>query len=261
MMSDRKPIIAANWKMNQTPTEAKAFLEDFIPRFDEPTSVDIVIAPSFLSMPMAAAQIVPSASVALAAQNMSPEESGAFTGEVSAAMLKEVGTSYVILGHSERRSLFGEDDSVVNAKVKAALANGFSPILCIGESLEQRDSGQLEEVLRSQIEGSLADISDSQMIHVVIAYEPVWAIGTGVTATPEQAQEAHELVRGFLGDQFNEEVAAATRIQYGGSVKPSNAAELIALNDIDGFLVGGASLKPDSFADIVQAGIDQVAAD
>ncbi|MDF1756289.1 MAG: triose-phosphate isomerase [Verrucomicrobiales bacterium] len=257
-MSNRKPIIAANWKMNQTPTEAKAFLEDFLPRFPEETAVDIVIAPSFLSMPMAAAQIVPSKSVALSAQNMSPEASGAFTGEVSAAMLKEVGTSYVILGHSERRSLFGEDDAIINAKVKAALANGFTPILCIGETLEEREGGKLEEVLKSQIQGSLADVSAEQMVNVVIAYEPVWAIGTGVTASPEQAQEAHAFVRGLLKETYNDDVAAATRIQYGGSAKPENAAELIALEDIDGFLVGGAALVSESFAAIVQAGIDQV---
>ncbi|MDF1812317.1 MAG: triose-phosphate isomerase [Verrucomicrobiales bacterium] len=257
-MSTRKPIIAANWKMNQTPTESKAFLEKFLPKFPESTPVDIVIAPAFLSMPMAAAQIVPSKSVDLSAQNMSAEPSGAFTGEVSAAMLKEVGTKYVILGHSERRSIFGEDDATINAKVKATLDNGFQPILCIGESLEEREGGKLEEVLRSQINGSLADVTAEQMANVVIAYEPVWAIGTGVTASPEQAQEAHAFVRGLLKDLFNEEVAAATRIQYGGSVKPGNAGELIALEDIDGFLVGGASLDPDSFGEIVQAGIAHV---
>ena len=257
-MSNRKPIIAANWKMNQTPTEAKAFLDDFLARFSETTPVDIVIAPAFASMPMAAADIVPSNSVYLAAQNMCAEPSGAFTGEVSAAMLKELGTEFVILGHSERRSLFFEDDAVVNAKVLAALGNDFQPILCIGESLEEREAGRLEEVLRGQVEGSLAGVSAEQMAEVVIAYEPVWAIGTGVTASPEQAQEAHEFVRSLLADQFGDEVAAATRIQYGGSVKPGNAAELIALEDIDGFLVGGASLEPGSFGDIVQAGIDHV---
>lgn len=257
-MSNRKPIIAANWKMNQTPTEAKAFLEDFLPRFPEATAVDIVIAPAFLSMPMAAAQIVPSNSVDLSAQNMSAQPSGAFTGEVSASMLKEVGTEYVILGHSERRSIFNESDADINAKVKATLENGFKPILCIGESLDERESGKLEDVLRTQIEGSLADVSEEQMANVVIAYEPVWAIGTGVVATPEQAQEAHELVRGMLASQFSPAVGDATRIQYGGSVKPGNAAELIALGDIDGFLVGGAALESESFAAIVQAGIDQV---
>ena len=255
-MSDRKTIIAANWKMNLTPTEAKAFLREFLPRFSDETPIDIVVAPAFVSMPMAAAQVVPSESVDLAAQNMSAEASGAFTGEISAAMLLELGTRYVILGHSERRTLFLENDAVINAKVVTALENGFRPILCIGESLDQRDEGRLEDVLRAQIEGSLADVSAEQMAEVVIAYEPVWAIGTGVTASPEQAQEAHEFVRRLLAAQFGDEVAEATRIQYGGSVKPGNAAELIALPDIDGFLVGGASLEADSFAAIVQAGID-----
>ncbi len=257
-MSTRKPIIAANWKMNQTPSETKAFLETFLATFPEETPVDIVIAPAFVSMPMAAAQVVPSAAVTLAAQNMSSEPSGAYTGEVSGAMLQELGTSFVILGHSERRSIFGETDEMINAKVHAALSNGFHPILCIGESLEEREDGRLEEVLRTQIDGSLANVSAGQMVNVVIAYEPVWAIGTGVTATPEQAQEAQKFVRSLLEDLFGEEVAAATRIQYGGSVKPGNAGELIALEDIDGFLVGGASLDPESFAAIVQAGIDQV---
>lgn len=255
-MSTRKPIIAANWKMNQTPTEAKAFLADFLPRFKQATPIDIVIAPAFLTMPMAAAQIIPSESVDLSAQNMSAEASGAFTGEVNGAMLKEVGTRYVILGHSERRSLFGEDDKIINAKVLTALKDGFKPILCIGESLDEREGGKLEEVLRNQVQGSLAGVTADQMANVVIAYEPVWAIGTGVTASPEQAQEAHVFVRGLLKDQFNEDVAGATRIQYGGSAKPGNAAELISQADIDGFLVGGAGLESESFAAICQAGID-----
>ena len=257
-MSTRRPIIAANWKMNQTPTETKAFLEDFIPRFGEGTPVDIIIAPSFVSMPMAAAQIVPSVAVFLSAQNMSAEPSGAFTGETSAAMLKEVGTGFVILGHSERRSLYGEDNEWINRKVHAALENGFSPILCVGESLEEREGERLEEVLRGQIQGSLAEVSVEQMEEVIIAYEPVWAIGTGVTATPEQAQDTHEFVRGLLEEQFGDEVASATRIQYGGSVKPGNAADLISRADIDGFLVGGASLDSESFAQIVQVGVDEV---
>ncbi len=252
----RKAIIAANWKMNMTPTEARTFLDAFLPKFPEATGVDIVIAPSFLTMPMAAAQIVPNAAVDISAQNMSAEASGAYTGEVSAAMLKEVGTKYVILGHSERRSLYGEDDAIINKKVLAALENGFSPILCIGETLEEREGGKLEDVLRGQVQGSLAGVSAEQMANVVIAYEPVWAIGTGVTASPEQAQEAHAFVRSLLQEQYDEAVAGATRIQYGGSAKPGNAAELISQADIDGFLVGGASLDPESFAAIIQAGVD-----
>ena len=251
----RKNIIAANWKMNMTPTETAAFLDSFLNTFSEATGGDIVIAPSFVSLPKAAELITPNPAVSLSAQNMSHEASGAFTGETSAAMLNDIGTEYVILGHSERRSLYGEDDAVINKKVHATLAAGMKPILCIGESLEEREGGQLESVLTTQLTGSLADISADQMANVVIAYEPVWAIGTGVTATSEQAQETQAFVRSVLEKLFGGDVAGATRIQYGGSVKPGNAAELIGQPDIDGFLVGGASLDPDSFADIVKAGI------
>ncbi|MEO0414023.1 MAG: triose-phosphate isomerase [Verrucomicrobiota bacterium] len=252
----RKPIIAANWKMNHTPSQAEAFLSEFLPKFPEATSVDIVIAPSFVAMQKSADAINANAAVDLSAQNMSQEASGAFTGETSAEMLQDLGTTYVILGHSERRSIYGECDQLINAKVHATLNADLKPILCIGESLEEREGGKLEDVLRSQIEGSLDNVSAEQMAEVVIAYEPVWAIGTGVTATPEQAQDAHEFVRSLLNDKFGADVAAATRIQYGGSVKPGNAADLISRADIDGFLVGGASLEAGSFGEIVQAGID-----
>ena len=251
----RKPIIAANWKMNVTPTEGASYLDSFLATFSEPVPVDIVIGASFVTLPSAAAKIGPNPAVSVAAQNMSHEANGAFTGEISAEMLNDVGTDYVILGHSERRSLYGEDDAVINKKVHAVLAAGMKPILCIGESLDEREGGQLENVLRTQLSGSLADVSGDQMADIVIAYEPVWAIGTGVTATPEQAQDTQAFVRSVLGELFGEEVAAATRIQYGGSVKPGNAAELLACPDIDGFLVGGASLDPQSFAEIVSAGI------
>ena len=251
----RKNIIAANWKMNMTPSETAAFLDPFLKTFPEATSVDIVIAPPFVSLAKASESITANPAVALSAQNMSHEASGAFTGETSAAMLKEVGCEYVILGHSERRSLYGEDDIVINKKVHATLAAGLKPILCIGESLEERDGGQLEFVLSQQLEGSLAGISAEQMADIVIAYEPVWAIGTGRTATPEQAQETQAYVRSVLTTLFGGDVAGATRIQYGGSVKPGNAAELIGQPDIDGFLVGGASLDPTSFAEIVKASL------
>jgi triosephosphate isomerase len=251
----RKPIIAANWKMNVTPTEGASYLDSFLATFSEPVPVDIVIGASFVTLPSAAAKIGPNPAVSVAAQNMSHKANGAFTGEISAEMLNDVGTDYVILGHSERRSLYGEDDAVINKKVHAVLAAGMKPILCIGESLDEREGGQLETVLRTQLSGSLADVSGDQMADIVIAYEPVWAIGTGVTATPEQAQDTQAFVRSVLGELFGEEVAAATRIQYGGSVKPGNAAELLACPDIDGFLVGGASLDPQSFAEIVSAGI------
>jgi len=252
----RKPIIAANWKMNQTPSETETFLNAFLAGFPEPTAVEIVIAPAFVSLPRAAEMITPNPAVALSAQNVSHEVSGAFTGEVNTAMLKEVGAEWVILGHSERRALYGEDDAVINKKVHATLEAGLKPILCIGESLDERDGGRLESVLTAQLEGSLADVTAGQMSDIVIAYEPVWAIGTGRTATPEQAQETQAYVRGVLSRIFDDEVAGATRIQYGGSVKPGNAGELIAQPDIDGFLVGGASLDPDSFASIVKAGIE-----
>jgi triosephosphate isomerase (TIM) len=251
----RKNIIAANWKMNMTPSETAAFLDPFLKTFPEATSVDIVIAPPFVSLAKASETITSNPAVALSAQNMSHEASGAFTGETSAAMLKEVGCDYVILGHSERRSLYGEDDMVINKKVHATLAAGLKPILCIGESLEERDGGQLEFILSQQLEGSLAGISAGQMAEIVIAYEPVWAIGTGRTASPEQAQETQAFVRSVLATLFGSDVAGATRIQYGGSVKPGNAAELIGQPDIDGFLVGGASLDPTSFAEIVKASL------
>ncbi len=252
---NRNYIIAANWKMHMTPPETAGFLAPFLGSFPEPTPVEIVVAPPFVSLAKAAELLAGQSAVGLAAQNMSHEASGAFTGEISAAMLRAVGCNYVILGHSERRSLYGEDDAVVNRKVHAALAAGLLPILCIGESLEERDGGRLETVLSQQLEGSLAGIDASQMPGVVVAYEPVWAIGTGRTATPEQAQETQAYVRSVLERLFDREVAEAVRIQYGGSVKPGNAAELIAQPDIDGFLVGGASLDPASFAEIVKAGL------
>ncbi|MEM1442962.1 MAG: triose-phosphate isomerase [Verrucomicrobiota bacterium] len=251
----RKNIIAANWKMNMTPTEAAAFLDPFLKTFSEPVGLDIVIAPSFVALAKSAEHITPNPAVALSAQNMSHEASGAFTGETSAAMLLDVGCEYVILGHSERRSLYGEDDAVINKKVHAVLSSGMKPILCIGESLEEREGGQLESVLTTQLEGSLADVGADQMADVVIAYEPVWAIGTGVTATPDQAQDTQKFVRSVLENLYGAEIAGATRIQYGGSVKPNNAEELLGRPDIDGFLVGGASLDPASFTEIVGAGI------
>lgn len=251
----RKNIIAANWKMNMGPSETAAFFDPFLKRFPETIGADIIVAPPFVSLAKASECLGSNPAVALSAQNMSHEASGAFTGEISAVMLKEVGCGYVILGHSERRSLYGEDDFVINKKLHAALAAGLNPILCIGESLEERDGGQLEFVLSQQLEGSLAEIGAAEMADIVVAYEPVWAIGTGRTASPEQAQETQAYVRSVLANLFGGEVAAATRIQYGGSVKPANAADLIARPDIDGFLVGGASLDPTSFAEIVEASL------
>lgn len=251
----RTPIIAANWKMHKTPSETVAFFGPFLESFPAPVAVDIVIAPPSVSLTRAADSLAGATAVALAAQNMSQHASGAFTGEVSAAMLQDAGCRYVILGHSERRSIYGEDDATINQKVHAALDAGLIPILCIGESLEQRDGGQLEQVLSDQLSGSLAGVSAEAASGIVVAYEPVWAIGTGRTATPQQAQDTQAYVRSVLARLFGDATAAAMRIQYGGSVKPANAAELIAQPDIDGFLVGGASLDPVSFAEIVRAGL------
>jgi len=247
----RKLIIAANWKMNKGPAAAAEFLESFLPGTEQLLDkCDIVVAPPFVSIPAAAALLVDSA-VAVSAQNVSDQEEGAFTGEVSTSMLNEIGVHFVILGHSERRSIYGESDQLINAKVKKVLDAGLRPIFCIGETLDERESGQLEHILRRQVSGGLADLTVDNMGEVVVAYEPVWAIGTGVTATPEQAQEAHAFVRTLIGEQFGDEVAAATRIQYGGSVKPGNSAELMAQEDIDGALVGGASLEASSFRDLI----------
>ncbi len=254
----RKPIIAANWKMHMTPQESDDFIRSFARLVPDKVPVQIVIAPPAVSLERAhnALTAAREPSVELAAQNMSQHTAGAYTGEISARMIKECGCKYVILGHSERRSLYGETNAIVNAKVLAALEARLHPILCIGETLEERDSGKIEDVLESQLRGSLAEVGPRRVLECVIAYEPVWAIGTGRTASKEQAQEAHAFVRKVLGDMFGEEVAAKLRIQYGGSVKPGNMAELISQPDVDGALVGGASMEHDSFWDICRAAID-----
>jgi len=252
-MSSRRPIVAANWKMNMTPSETATFLEAFLAKFGPTCGSDVVIIPPFTSLPKAAEYLNGNPNVALGAQNMHFEASGAFTGEVSAAFLNEIGVEYVVLGHSERRQIFGETDEIINKKVLAALEAKLRPILCIGETLEERDGGKLEEVVNTQLTGGLANVPDIEMAQLVIAYEPVWAIGTGRTASPEQAQEAQAYVRNVLTSIYNEHTAAAVRIQYGGSMKPGNAPELMAQEDVDGGLVGGASLEPDSFYGIVEA--------
>jgi triosephosphate isomerase (TIM) len=239
----RKKIIAANWKMNMTSADGASFMEDLKLELKNFDGAEIVIVPSFTALPR----------LTLGAQNMCHEPSGAFTGEISAGMLREFFTRYVVLGHSERRIIFGESDELVNKKVKAALAASLRPILCVGETLEERDADRHHEVLAKQLKGSLAGLDAEQMLDTVIAYEPVWAIGTGRTATPEQAQEAHAFIRKTLSEIFDPATAAKVRIQYGGSVKPDNAKELLHQPDIDGALVGGASLDPRSFAKIVQA--------
>ena len=247
----RKLIIAANWKMNKGPADAAAFLETFLAKVDELTDkADVVVAPNFLSIPTASELINDvNPSVGLAAQNVSESDNGAFTGETSTEMLSELFVNYVIIGHSERRSIYGETNQIINAKLKKALAADITPLFCIGETLEEREGGKLEEVLRSQVTEGLEGIAD--ISNIVIAYEPVWAIGTGVTATAEQAQDTQKFVRSVVEDLYGAAAAAAMRIQYGGSVKPGNAKELLGQPDIDGALVGGASLDPEMFIELI----------
>ncbi len=249
-MSDRRPYVAANWKMAKTVADAEAFLDAFLPGAPGADGPEVVICPSFLALG-AAAERCSATTVKIAAQNMHEEESGPFTGEVSAAMLLEAGADAVVLGHSERRQLFGETDGALARKVPAALAAGLEPILCVGETEEARDAEQTEAVLERQIEADLEAVEGAHMERLVIAYEPIWAIGTGRTATPEQAQEAVAFIRDLLRTRGAD--ADRVRILYGGSVKPGNAAELMPEADIDGALVGGASLDPDDFAAIVAA--------
>ncbi len=238
-----------------TVSETESFLEDFRLDIEDINGVEIVIAPPFTVLAKLSELLGGSQKVRLGAQNMYFEKAGAFTGEISAAMLRELFVRYVILGHSERRQIFGETDAFVNKKVHAALASELKPILCVGETLEERDAGKEKEVLETQLKGSLAGVSAEQMLDTVIAYEPVWAIGTGRNATPEQAQDAHAHVRSVLASLTNLETANKVRIQYGGSVKPANAAVLLGQPDIDGALVGGASMEARSFAEIVKAAV------
>jgi len=241
----RKPFIAANWKMQKTNSETEEFLNAFLPLVRDIHDVDILIAPPFTSLETAS-RLTKTSNVLLGAQNVYFEESGAFTGEIAPAMLLAAGCSHVIIGHSERRQYFAETDEVVNRKIKRALSTGLQVILCIGESLEDREANRTFDVLNTQLTGSLADL---QLNDITIAYEPIWAIGTGKTASNEQANEAHTYIRDWLRE--NKNGADDVRIQYGGSVKPDNVKGLMAQPEIDGALVGGASLKPDSFAQIV----------
>ncbi|HEX3172661.1 MAG TPA: triose-phosphate isomerase [Solirubrobacterales bacterium] len=248
-MPDRTPYIAANWKMHKTVAEAAEFVDALLPRIAA-TQHDVVLCPPYLALSEVVERSRGSA-VRVAAQNMHEEQWGAFTGEVSAPMLVEADVDAVILGHSERRQYFGETDEALARKVPAALAAGLEPILCVGESEEARDAGQTEAVLERQLQADLSGVEPDRLTGLVVAYEPIWAIGTGRTATTEQAQEACEFARDVLRQRGIE--ADAVRILYGGSVKPANAAELMAQPDIDGALVGGASLDPKDFAAIVEA--------
>src|ERR1700746_4023500 len=254
----RKKILAANWKMNFTDSEARAYLGSFVAEIrDFNDDVDVVIVPPFTAIPAVVAAAEKIQTLRVGAQNMHWEKSGAFTGEISATMLRALYVRYVVLGHSERRTLFGETDEIVNRKVRAALEATLRPIVCIGETLEQRDKGNVEKILSIQLRGSLAGLSPKELQETVIAYEPVWAIGTGRNATPAQAQEAHAFIRHTLREMSDEATADRIRIQYGGSVKPENARDLMTQPDIDGALVGGASLDPRSFARIVKAARDE----
>lgn len=245
----RRPLIAGNWKMNMARASAISLAEGVAKQADAYPDVDLAVCPPFVYLE-AVGRAIAGSRVALGAQNMYHEPQGAFTGEISAAMLRDLGCRYVILGHSERRHVLGETDGQINKKVHAALGAGLTPIVCVGELLAEREAGETLEVIRRQFDGSLAGLSADQMRKTVIAYEPVWAIGTGRVATTQQAEEVHLDLRTIMAERYNEEVAQAVTIQYGGSVKPENAADLLAQPDIDGALVGGASLKADQFLGI-----------
>ncbi len=248
----RIPIIGGNWKMHRgTPEDAKEMLEEFIQLVKDIENVEIVIVPPYTALSVV--NVVKNTNIKIGAQNMYYEDKGAFTGEISPRFLKALGCEYVILGHSERRDIFKEDDDLINKKLKKALLMELNPIVCIGEHLEEREAGKTKDVIRTQIEGTFKDLTKEQMIKIVIAYEPIWAIGTGKTATPDQADEVHQYIRDLLNEKYDNETAELVRIQYGGSVKPTNALELFQKSNIDGGLVGGASLNADSFSEIIKA--------
>ena len=248
----RKTIIAGNWKMNKTASETRAFADEFKALLPKSKWCDIVVCVPSVDIP-AAVRAFKDSRVAVGAQNVYFEKSGAYTGEVSADMLAELGVKYVIVGHSERRALFGETDAIVNRKVHAALAAGLSPIICVGESLEQREMGVTMELIALQLKSALSGVSAEQVRRCVIAYEPIWAIGTGKTATGEQAAEVCTFIRATIRSLFGARIARSITVQYGGSMKGENAAELLSHEDIDGGLIGGASLKSDAFMAIVHA--------
>ncbi len=249
----RKAIVAANWKMNMTIEETVSYLKTYLAESGDDTDVDVVIIPPFTALSRASELIAETYSIKLGAQNMDSHKSGAFTGEISATMLRELFVRYVVLGHSERRQLFGETDGDINAKLHTAHEATLKPIFCVGETLAERDGGRVEAVLSRQLREGLKNLGLKEIQDTTVAYEPVWAIGTGRTATPEQAQEAHAFIRRELAAITEAPVAERIRIQYGGSVKAANAAALMAQPDIDGALVGGASLDPREFAEITKA--------
>ncbi|HEY2123439.1 MAG TPA: triose-phosphate isomerase [Chthoniobacterales bacterium] len=248
----RKKILAANWKMNLTQSEVESYVTTFALEIGEVDDVEVVIIPPFTAIPLLVSASEKMPSIRIGAQNMHWEKSGAFTGEVSGAMLRALFVKYVILGHSERRTLFGETDEIVNRKVRAALDAGLRPILCVGETLYERDNDKVEEVLGRQVRKALEGVAQKDLSEFVIAYEPCWAIGTGRTASPDQAENAHAFIRSVLSEISNPATADRIRIQYGGSVKPENTGELMRQKNIDGALIGGASLDPRSFVRIIR---------
>ncbi|MFY9176349.1 MAG: triose-phosphate isomerase [Caldicoprobacterales bacterium] len=245
----RRPIIAGNWKMNKTPSEAVELVNQLKPLVKD-AEAEVVVCPPFVCLP-AVAQALEGSNIALGAQNMHFEEKGAFTGEIAPGMLKEIGVKFVIIGHSERRQYFAETDETVNKKVHAAFAHDLTPIVCVGETLEEREQGITEKVVEKQTRAALAGLSSDNAEKTVIAYEPVWAIGTGKTATSQQANEVISFIRSIIADMFGNDVAEKIRIQYGGSMNAGNASELMAMPDIDGGLIGGASLKAEDFSKVV----------
>lgn len=251
MNPKRRPIMAGNWKMNKTTAEARDLVGKLIPLIGGIKERDVVLAPPFTAL-QAVAEAIKGTGVALSAQNLHWEDKGAFTGEISAEMLLDLGCKYVIIGHSERRQYFSETDETVNKRLRQALNKGLLPIVCVGETLKEREAGAANGVIERQVAGALQGVTAAEMAKVIIAYEPVWAIGTGKTATPEQANEVHSFIRSKVQVAYGKEVAGSLRIQYGGSVTPENVSALMSMPDIDGALVGGASLKPESFAALVK---------
>ncbi len=250
----RKPVIAGNWKMHLTVGESAALVKQLLASCDI-EAVDVIVCPPFTAL-AAVGPLLSGSRIALGAQNVSWEPQGAFTGEISPAMLRDAGCRYVIVGHSERRTLFGETDAAVHRKLKAVLQHGMTPIVCVGETLAEREANHTIGVLTRQLDGALGACAAEEIRRLMLAYEPVWAIGTGRNATPGQAQESHAFIRGWIGKRFGPEAAQAARIQYGGSVNAANAASLLQQPDVDGALVGGASLKADAFNTIVKAAVE-----
>lgn len=250
-MMTRRPLIAGNWKMNKTPQETSDFIKQFSALSLECSECDVLIIPPFTSLDRAG-KLVAEANLILGAQDIYPAPSGAYTGAISAGMLKACYCTFVLVGHSERRHVFGDSDITVNEKLRGSLENDLQPILCVGERLEEREADRTESVLAEQLAGGLSDVDEGELARIVIAYEPVWAIGTGLTATPEQAQDTIAFVRGWIDSRYGQKASERLRILYGGSVKPANARRLQAQPDIDGALVGGAALDPESFAQIIR---------